>query len=49
MATHYRWIAGSYIGLVAAGATQLVVRVLPPGMTFRALAYSSAEREPGSR
>jgi|SRR5579871_386513 len=28
---HYRWITGSYIGPVAAGATQLIIRVLPTG------------------
>ena len=28
---HYRWITGSYIGPVAAGATQLAIRVMPVG------------------
>jgi uncharacterized membrane protein len=31
MARHYRWIAGSYLGLIAAAATEFVVRVLPLG------------------
>jgi uncharacterized membrane protein len=29
MMKHYRWMSASYIGLVAAGTTQLSVRVLP--------------------
>jgi uncharacterized membrane protein len=28
-ARHYRWISGSYLGLIAAAATELVVRTLP--------------------
>ncbi len=31
MAKHYRWMAGSYIGLVAAASTEFSVRVLPLG------------------
>ena len=27
--THYRWMAGAYIGLIAAGLTELVVRLGP--------------------
>ena len=30
-AKHYRWMAGSYIGLVAAASTEFSVRVLPLG------------------
>src|SRR5579872_7303664 len=29
LAKHYRWMAGSYIGLAAAASTKLAVRVLP--------------------
>ncbi len=29
LAKHYRWMAGSYIGLAAAASTELAVRVLP--------------------
>jgi len=31
VAKHYRWMAGSYIGLVAAASTEFSVRVLPLG------------------
>jgi uncharacterized membrane protein len=31
MMKHYRWMSASYIGLVAAGATQLCVHLLPLG------------------
>jgi uncharacterized membrane protein len=31
MMKHYRWMSGSYIGLVAAAATEFSVRVLPLG------------------
>jgi uncharacterized membrane protein len=31
MAKHYRWMAGSYIGLAAAASTEFSVRVLPLG------------------
>ena len=31
LARHYRWMAGSYIGLVAAALTEFCVRVLPLG------------------
>jgi hypothetical protein len=28
-ARHYRWMSGSYVGLLAAAATELVVRTIP--------------------
>ncbi len=31
LAKHYRWMAGSYIGLLAAASTEFSVRVLPLG------------------
>ena len=40
LATHYRWITGSYIGLIAAAATELSVRVLP--ITGRGQAWLAA-------
>ncbi len=39
---HYYWIAWSYVGLLSAGATQLVIRLIPPTNSGQAWATTFA-------